>query len=214
MWTRTPITLALIALAATGTRAQSTAELAVGSESRVWIEGSSNIHSWSCSATAVDATIAVEVAFKEDPDFPRYLKEVRVKVPVTALSCGHDQMDKSMRRALKVEDTTRSPYITARFEAVRDGSDSTKALTVNTVGALEIAGHENTVRMDVGTTRLSDGTIEARGEVPILMSDYGIKPPTALFGALRASNRVVVKFALKLGPDAVAAMAARCSLAR
>jgi len=68
--------------------------------------------------------------------------------------------------------------------------------------------------MDVGTTRLADGTIEARGEVPILMSDYGIKPPTALFGALRASNRVVVKFALKLGPDAVAAMAARCSLAR
>jgi len=213
MWTRTPITLALIAFVTTAARAQSTAELAVGSESRVWIEGSSNIHSWSCSATAVDATIAVEVAFKEDPDFPRYLKAVHVKVPVTALSCGHDQMDKSMRRALKVEDTTRSPYITASFEAVRGASD-TNALMVSTVGALEIAGRENAVRMDVGTTRLADGTIEARGEVPILMSDYGIKPPTALFGALRASNRVIVKFALKLGPDVVAAMAARCSVAR
>jgi polyisoprenoid-binding protein YceI len=213
MRTRIPITVALIAIVAGGARAQSTAELAVGSESRVWIEGSSNIHSWSCSATTVDATIAVEVAFRDDPDFPRYLKAVHVKVPVTALSCGHDQMDKSMRRALKADDTTRSPYISANFEAVRDAGD-TNALTVSTVGTLEVAGRENAVKMDVGTTRLADGTIEARGEVPILMSDYGIKPPTALFGALRASNRVVVKFALKLGPDAMAAMAARCSLAR
>ena len=213
MWTRPPITVALIAIVAAAARAQSTAELAVGNESRVWIEGSSNIHSWSCSATAVDATISVEVAFREDPDFPRYLKAVHVKVPVAALTCGHDQMNKSLRRALKADDTTRSPYITASFEAVRDGSD-TNALMVSTVGALEIAGRENAVRMDVGTTRLADGTIEARGEVPILMSDYDIKPPTALFGALRASNRVVVKFALKLGPDVVAAMAARCALAR
>ena len=214
MRTRTPITLALIAMVTAAARAQSTATLAVGSESRVWIEGSSNIHSWSCSATAVDATIAVDVAFKEDPDFPRYLKTVRVKVPVTALKCGHDQMDKSLRRALKADDTTRAPYITAVFEAMRDGSDSTNALTVNTIGALEIAGRENTVKMNVGTTRSADGTIEAQGEVPILMSDFGVKPPTALFGALRANNRVVVKFALTLGPDAVAAMAARCSLAR
>ena len=214
MRTRTPIAFALIAMVTAAARAQSTAELAVGSESRVWIEGSSNIHSWSCSATAVDATIAVEVAFKEDPDFPRYLRTVRVKVPVTALKCGRDQMDKSLRRALKADDTTRSPYITAIFEAVRDGSDTTNALTVNTIGTLEIAGHENRVKMDVGTTRLANGTIEARGEVPILMSDFGVKPPTALFGALRASDRVIVKFALTLGPDAVAAMAARCSLAR
>ena len=213
MWTRTPITLALIAIVTAAARAQSTAELAVGNESRVWIEGSSNIHSWSCSATAVDARIAVEVAFKEDPDFPRYLKTVQVKVPVTALKCGHDQMDKSMRRALRADDTTRPSYIMATFEAVRDGSDTTNALTVRTVGALAIAGHENSVKMNVGTTRLADGTIEAQGEVPILMSDFGIKPPTALFGALRANNRVVVKFAMKLGPDAVAAMAARCSVA-
>ena len=63
MWTRTPITVALIAIVAAAARAQSTAELAVGNESRVWIEGSSNIHSWSCSATAVDATTPHRCSF-------------------------------------------------------------------------------------------------------------------------------------------------------
>lgn len=214
MWTRTPISLALVAFLAAASHAQSVAELSVGDDSRVWIEGTSNIHSWSCSASAVDATIAVEVAFKEDPDFPRYLKRVQVRVPVSALKCGRAQMEKSLRHALKADDATRPTYITATFEALRDASDTTNALTVSTVGALAIAGRENPVKMAVGTTRLTDGTIEARGTVPILMSDFGIEPPTALFGALRAGNRVLVKFAMRLGPEVIAAMAARCSVAR
>ena len=214
MWTRPPLTIALVAFLAMTAHAQSVAELAVGDDSQVWIEGTTNISSWSCSATAVDATIAVEVAFREDPDFPRYLKSVQVRVPVSALRCGHAPMERSLRHALKADDAVGARYITATFEAVRDGSDAANALVVNTVGALAIAGRENAVKMDVGTTRLADGTIEARGTVPILMSDFGIEPPTALFGAVRAANRVVVKFAMRLGPEVVAAMAARCSVAR
>ena len=214
MWTRTPITLALVAFLATTARAQSVAELNVGDDSRVWIEGTTNVNSWNCSATAVDATIAVQVAFREDPDFPRYLKRVQVRVPVSALKCGHAQMEKSLRRALKADDAAGPSFITATFEAVRDGSDSTNALTVNTIGELAIAGRENSVKMDVGTSRLADGTIEARGAVPILMSDFGIEPPRALLGAVRANNRVIVRFAMRLGPEVVAAMAARCSVAR
>jgi len=214
MWTRTPITLALVAFLAMTARAQSVAELNVGDDSRVWIEGTTNVNSWNCSATAVDATIAVQVAFREDPDFPRYLKRVQVRVPVSALKCGHAQMEKSLRRALKADDAAGPSFITATFEAVRDGSDSTNALTVNTIGELAIAGRENSVKMDVGTSRLADGTIEARGAVPILMSDFGIEPPRALLGAVRANNRVIVRFAMRLGPEVVAAMAARCSVAR
>lgn len=210
MW-RSQITLALIAVVGATARAQSVAELPVGDDSRVWIEGTTNITSWNCSATAIDATIAVDVAFREDPDFPRYLKRVQVKVPVSALKCGHAQEEKSLRRALKADDGTGPAYITAIFEAVRDRSDAADALTVSTIGALTMAGRENPVKMDVGTTRLADGTIEARGVVPILMSDYGIEPPTAFFGALRASDRVVVRFAMRLGPDVIAAMAARCA---
>ena len=29
--------------------------------------------------------------------------------------------------------------------------------------------------------------VEARGELPILMSDYGVKPPTAMFGLVRVA---------------------------
>jgi hypothetical protein len=52
-----------------------------------------------------------------------------------------------------------------------------------------------------------DGTVRARGALPILMTDYGISPPTALFGVLRTENRIVVKFDLLVDrPSTVASL--------
>ena len=34
--------------------------------------------------------------------------------------------------------------------------------------------------------------------VPLLMSDYGIKPPTMMLGTMRTKNEVLVKFDLAL----------------
>ena len=34
--------------------------LAVGPDSKLWIEGGSNLHDWSCKASAIDATIDVD----------------------------------------------------------------------------------------------------------------------------------------------------------
>jgi len=41
-----------------------------------------------------------------------------------------------------------------------------------------------------------DGTLRAQGALPILMTDFGITPPTALFGVVRTEDRLVVKFDL------------------
>ncbi len=50
--------------------------------------------------------------------------------------------------------------------------------------------------MDVVATRLPDGTVKATGMVPIKMTDYGIKPPTAIFGRLKTGDEVKVNFEL------------------
>ena len=48
-------------------------------------------------------------------------------------------------------------------------------------------------------------TIKAAGVVPIKMTDYGIKPPTAIFGRLKTGDEVKVNFELNMGPKAIAA---------
>jgi hypothetical protein len=37
------------------------------------------------------------------------------------------------------------------------------------------------------------------------MTDFGVKPPTALLGTLKTDNKVVVKFELVVGPETIIA---------
>ena len=41
--------------------------------------------------------------------------------------------------------------------------------------------------------------------VPIKMTDFGIKPPTAIFGRLKTGDDVKVNFELSIGARAIAA---------
>jgi polyisoprenoid-binding protein YceI len=82
------------------------------------------------------------------------------------------------------------------------------SFTVKSVGTLTIAGTEKTVNMDVTASKLPDGSIRAEGELPLLMTDFGVKPPTAMFGTLRTDNKITVKFSLLVGPQTLTAASA------
>jgi polyisoprenoid-binding protein YceI len=111
-------------------------------------------------------------------------------------------MDDNLYKALKADETQEITYILATFDAAPGEASE---FTLKTNGTLAIAGKENKLTMDVVATRLPDGTVKATGMVPIKMTDFGIKPPTAMFGTLRTGDEVRVNFALTVGPRAIAA---------
>jgi len=205
MTTRYLTSLALTALLtiAGAAHAQSI-RLAVGPDSKLWIEGGSNLHDWSCKASAIDASIDVDEAFLKTPTpSPTLLKKVQVKVPVRNLKCGHGGMDNNLYKALKADDTPEISYILATFDVV--AGTTSDSFTVKTVGALTVAGTERTVNMDVTASRLADGTVRAEGALSLLMTDFGVKPPRALLGTLRTDNEITVKFSLLVGPQTLTA---------
>jgi polyisoprenoid-binding protein YceI len=199
--------LALIASSATLAGAQGTARVAVAPDSKLWIEGTSNLHSWSCQATTMDAAIEFDAAALAQVAVapPKALKKVEVKVPVKSLKCNHGGMDGNVYKALKADDSPEISYIMATFEAVP--GEAKDSFTLHAVGTLKIAGKENPLKLDVAATRMPDGSVKATGVVPILMTDYGIQPPTAIFGRLKTGNEVKVNFALSVGAKAIAAAA-------
>jgi polyisoprenoid-binding protein YceI len=108
-------------------------------------------------------------------------------------------MDDNLYKALKANDTPEISYILATFDTAPGEVDG---FTLKTNGTLAIAGKENKLTMDVVAVRLPDGSVKATGVVPIKMTDFGIKPPTAMFGTLRTGDEVKVNFALTVGPRA------------
>jgi hypothetical protein len=178
-----------------------TTHLAVRPDSRLWIEGSSNLRDWRCEATALEAFVDIERGSDLiEGDRIGRLRRVQVSVPVNALTCGRGQMDRIMYKALRAEDGPDCRYIMGNFDVVATDTDG--EVSLRTLGTLRVAGRENPVQLEVDVEQLADGTLRAQGSLPILMTDYGIAPPTALLGVIRTANRITVKFELYVDRDA------------
>ena len=162
------------------------------SSSRVSIAGTSNIHAYTASTTAVRVTrlqLAKDVAGANLWDAivkPGALEAFEVSIAAATLSSPREGLDKNMHKALKV---TEYPEIVFRLRRVEPGAQG----VLVGVGVLRIAGVEREVSLDLTTERKDQGLI-VRGSVPLQMTDYGIKPPVAMLGMLKTDPKVTVSF--------------------
>ena len=184
--------------------AQETARLAAAPESKLWIDGTSNVHAWSCKTEKLEASVDLDAAAAAQlaTAAPKALKRVQVKVPVKSLKCGHDGMDNNLYKAMNADAIPDVSYVLATFDAAP--GETKDSFTLHTVGTLSVAGKENKITMDVEATRLADGTVKAKGVVPVKMTDYGVKPPKAMFGAIRTGDEVKINFEIIVGAKAIA----------
>jgi len=74
---------------------------------------------------------------------------------------------------------------------------------IDAKGTLTIAGVVREIGMAVTAVR-EGSMVRLRGGAPLLMTQFGIKPPTMMMGALRTADQVVVSFDLLVGAKDVA----------
>ena len=197
--------LVLMAGAASAQEKSATLRLPVRADSRLWLEGTSNVKDWTCKATAMEALIAIDAASadsRDDATVANSLRGVDVIVPVRMLKCGDRHMEANMYTALKAPKPPEVSYIIADFELKPSLTGDT--LSVEATGKMSVAGAERAVSMTVKTERLPDGTRRARGTVPIRMTDFGIVPPRPWFGVLRTADKVLIQFEIFVSPQALA----------
>lgn len=175
------VALWLLALAATPPPVAAQ-ELTLSEESDLWIDGTSNRDDWTVHAQEMSA-----VAGDIDGTVPGAL---RLTVTANMIKSQKSTiMDRLMYEALKVNE---HPTITYEMiEAVPSEDDES---ILRTTGELTLAGVTNEIEMDVQAERLDDGSIRYTGNAPLKLTDYGMRPPTAMFGALRTGDDVTVHF--------------------
>jgi polyisoprenoid-binding protein YceI len=160
---------------------------------RVTIAGMSNIHAYTASTTTVRVTRVALSSAVAGPGFwdavvrPGALEAFEVAIPAAQLTSPKEGLDKNMHKALKVQD---HPDITFRLAALDPGA-TPGALKAR--GVLRIAGVDRNVVLDL-TTERHDPTLTVKGKLDLLMTDYGIKPPTAMLGMLKTDPKVTVSF--------------------
>ena len=208
--TKTFITLsALMAVATTaGAQSASAIRLRLDPASEVTIEGTSSLHAFHCKTNKMLAYVDVDPGYTKDlTKIARPIASVKINIVIRSLSCGNGQMDKNMYSTLDADKNPIIKYTMSGYD-ILDGSASPTAFTAKTTGTLIISGKEKTIAMKINAERLADGKATAQGEQVILMTDFGIEPPSFMFGRLKVGNEVTVKFKLKAGPELLAQLAA------
>jgi YceI-like protein len=167
--------------------------LAIGS-ARITISGTSNIHAYTASTTTIDirrAQLAGPIdaaALWTNALKPGGVEMFEVAIPAATLTSPREGLDANMHKALQVTEHPDIIFRLLRFEP-RPGPEG----SLRAIGNLKIAGVVREVAIDI-TTERKDGTLSVRGQIPLLMTDFGIKPPVALMGMLKTDAKVIVAF--------------------
>ena len=102
-------------------------------------------------------------------------------------------MDSKTMDALKND---KFPYITFQSAAVTLSGKN----NVSAVGQMTIAGVTQPKTIS-GTYIISkDGSVTIKGEIKIKMSDFAVKPPTAMMGMLTTGNETDINFEVLFKP--------------
>lgn len=168
-------------------------------ESRLWVEGTSTVRDFTCRAGELEGEVeaAPGAARLAIAGLEASVRGVEVAVPVVALECGNATMDAHLRKALKADANPAIEYRLVSYEVVDRGSD---AALVRMTGRLAMAGQERPISMEGTATPVDDGGIRVRGSQPIVMSEWGVKPPSLMMGTMKVRDRVTVHFDVVLRP--------------
>lgn len=187
--------------------AAQTTVLAPTASSKISVAGSSNVHEWSCSGSKFDATIEMDATSLTKPlaEVSKPIMKVVVNIPTKSVKCGKDKMDENMYKALKADQfpTIKYELTGYKLDAPRTTATSFVALTE---GNLTVAGTTTKVEIPVLATRKESGQFVGVGSVQMLMTDVGIKPPTALLGTMRTKNEIKISFEVLLDKSVVVAL--------
>ena len=153
-------------------------------ESRLSIDGTSNRSDWTVEAKELGGVFVIEGT---------RVKSAVIEVPAERIeSTVSRTMDRLMYKTLK---SAQHPVVSFQLAGVTpmvEGTDGGVLLTA--MGQLAIAGTSKEVSFPVTGRREGADGWRFVGQLTMLLTDFGMEPPTALFGALHTGDQVVIRF--------------------
>jgi polyisoprenoid-binding protein YceI len=164
-------------------------------ESRLWVDGTSTVRSFTCKAAVLEADVTAASANAVGAVLAgqKAVEAVELRIPAARMDCGNGTMNEHMQKALK---SSANPTIVFRVTSytVDAGAGAAKgALT----GTLTLGGVTRTITVDA-TGRDVAGALRVTGVYALDMREFGLKPPTLMMGTMKVGEVVKVGFDLRL----------------
>jgi polyisoprenoid-binding protein YceI len=161
------------------------------------LSGTSTLHNWIMDTQIF--TGEAQFGFKTGTsDQLNSLKSLSFKLNVKDLKSGEKGLDKNAYKALKTDQYKDILYklSSAVIMPEKDGK-----FLIKTKGNLSIAGVTKDVSMDVYAVINKDGSITCTGSDKLLMTDYQVKPPKFMLGAMKTGDAITLNYTIVYKKD-------------
>jgi hypothetical protein len=174
----------------------------LGSGSVVWLEGTSTMHDFESRTGEITVRFRREAEASDPADVAGLDHLIRtnavagleVEIPVASLRSGKSGLDKNLQKTLHADANPTIRYRLAHYSIT--GADTS---AMHADGTLTVAGRERPTSLAARAWRTPQG-VWVEGVQTLLMSDFDVKAPTMMLGALKVGDRVTVHYRLLLVP--------------
>lgn len=161
--------------------------LVLGEGSGLWLEGDSTLHVFHSTATELRASGEADAS---KPLLEGAMSDFSFTVPVRGLKSGKVGLDQNMRKALKAD---QFPEIVFRLSRLSREEGSEGGARFEAAGTLTVAGRDKEVLLRP-EAREEGGRFMIEGTQDLRMTDFGVKPPVMMLGAVRTRNEVKIRY--------------------
>ncbi len=173
----------------------------------VVVSGTSTLHNWTVKSSAIQGRLVLALPAKAGGPGTHgsrqttkavapsaAIRAIQLRIPVATLKSSEGSgMDNTVYHALKRRQDPVISYrlIRATLGSVPSAQDP--AYHFDTVGQLTVAGVTQQVTLELNVWPEPSNQLTVTTMVPLKMTQFGVKPPTAMFGLIRSGDAIAVK---------------------
>ena len=157
--------------------------------STMTILGTTNVHNFQSKVTQMSGDLVIS---------GKKVQSLKVDVPVKSIKSNEKLMDTKTYEAFNAE---KNPTITFQLIDAVIQKATAEDIDVTLTGNLTMAGVTKKVSFNTTGKALKPGTFQFTGSVALKMTDFKMKPPTAMLGMMKVGDAITLKFSIVLVGD-------------
>lgn len=159
-------------------------------ETEIFVLGKSTLHDWKvvCNEVAGEFTLSGAEKTLE-------VSKGTLSIAIASMDGGRGAtMNQKLSKALKA---TSHPNIAFEVSTL---TPKEEAGTYAAVGTLALAGESKEMNIELVAMQLENQQLKFTGKVPLTMTEFGIDPPSAMFGQIQTADEIEIELNVVLTP--------------
>lgn len=155
------------------------------------INGTTNVHNFESKVTQASGELVIN---------DKKVQSFSVEIPVKGIKSNEKLMDTKTYEAF---DADKNPKISFKSTEVNSLKVDGNEISVSVTGTMTIAGASRKVTLVSTGKIIKPGVYEFKGSIPVKMTDYKMKPPTAMLGVMKVGDDIKLKYSVTFEGAAV-----------